>query len=314
MIRILFFALLLSVGMTPMTALQAQSKQPNVQSLVDAGATAKVYKKTVDSKDQPVELKLYVFQPRDHRPSDRRPAIVFFFGGGWRNGSPAQFRQHCIDLAQKGMVAITADYRVSSRQGTKVTHCVADAKSAIRWVRRHANELGIHPDQVVAAGGSAGGHLAASTGVVPGFDSDSSVKDGDDPISSVPNALALFNPALVLWQIEGQPALDQTRLNSLKQRIGDAPVKVSPYHHVKPGAPPTIIFHGTADKTVPYRTAAAFAEKMKRAGNRCELKSYPDQGHGFFNHGRKGNNYAKTIQQLETFLVSLKFISPSNTP
>src|SRR6185503_1822467 len=120
-----------------------------------------------------------------HKPTDKSPAIVFFFGGGWTNGSPGQFEEHCKHLGSRGLVAITADYRVASRQQVKAVSCVADAKSAIRYVRKEAARLGIDPDRIVAGGGSAGGHIAACTGTIDGFD-----EAGEDKsISSVPNAM-----------------------------------------------------------------------------------------------------------------------------
>ena len=145
-------------------------------------------------------LQLYIFTPKDHAATNRRPAIVFFFGGGWTSGSPQQFEKQCQYFASRGMVAITADYRVASRQRAKPVQCVADARSAIRWVRKNAARLGVDPNRIVAAGGSAGGHLAGCIAVVPGLD-----EPGEDTsISAVPNAAVLFNPVLVLAPLDGQ--------------------------------------------------------------------------------------------------------------
>jgi acetyl esterase len=264
------------------------------------GAATETYKSIGDTK-----LNLFFFNPAGYKPTDKRPAIVFFFGGGWTNGSPGQFEQHCRHLASRGMVAIAADYRVASRHQVKAVSCVADAKSAIRYVRKEAGRLGIDPDRIVAAGGSAGGHLAACTGVIEGADESSE----DRTISSVPNAMALFNPAVVLGHAAGLKTADQDRINSLKERMGAEPKSLSPYHHVKAGAPPTIIFHGKADTTVPYATAEMFAQAMKDAGNRCELIGYEGQPHGFFNYGRSNNEfYDKTIAELARFLTSLGYI------
>ena len=102
-----------------------------------------VYKK-VDG----VELKLHIFQPDDFKQTDKRPAIVFFFGGGWVSGSPSQFYPHSAYLASRGMVAMAADYRVKNRNKTTPFECVRDGKSAIRWVRGHAAELGIDPERI----------------------------------------------------------------------------------------------------------------------------------------------------------------------
>jgi hypothetical protein len=109
-----------------------------------------------------LELKLHVFEPMGLQPSDRRPAIVFFFGGGWNSGEAKQFYQQARALADQGMVAFSADYRVKSRNQTTPFECVLDGKSAIRWVRQHAAALGVDPERIAAAGGSAGGHVAAS--------------------------------------------------------------------------------------------------------------------------------------------------------
>jgi acetyl esterase/lipase len=106
-----------------------------------AGAQVETYKTVGD-----VKLNMYVYYPPGHKPTDKRAAAVFFFGGGWTNGSPQQFEQHCKHLASRGMVAMTADYRVASRHQVKAVSCVADAKSAIRFVRKEASRLGVDPE------------------------------------------------------------------------------------------------------------------------------------------------------------------------
>ena len=115
-------------------ALLAQEKKGPYESGFDLpGSRAEVYKTIGD-----VKLKIYIYEPKGHKAGAKRPAIVFFFGGGWRGGTPRQFLEHCRYLASKGMVAMTTDYRVSSRQGTKPFHCVRDGKSAVRWIRQNA--------------------------------------------------------------------------------------------------------------------------------------------------------------------------------
>jgi acetyl esterase/lipase len=201
------------------------------------------------------------------------------------------------------MVAITADYRVASRHQVKPVTCVADAKSAVRWVRANAARLGIDPRRIAVGGGSAGGHLAAATATLPGLDDPAD----DLRVSAVPDALVLFNPGLVLAEL---PGLDLKGFGTRvpEERLGAAPRALSPAHHVRPGLPPTIIFHGEADTTVPYATAAAFTRLMQAAGNRCELRGYPGQPHGFFNHGRAEGKYAETLAAADDFLVSLGWI------
>ncbi len=264
------------------------------------GAAIETYKTVGDTK-----LNLWIYYPPGHKPTDKRAAIVFFFGGGWTNGAPGQFEQHCKHLASLGMVAMTADYRVASRQQVKAVSCVADAKSAIRFVRKEAGRLGVDPDRIVAGGGSAGGHIAACTALIKEYDESTE----DLSVSSVPNALALFNPAVVLAPAEGLSEVSRERVDSLKERMGVDPKALSPAHHVKAGAPPTIIFHGKADNTVPYATVELFTNRMTAAGNKCILVGYEGQAHGFFNYGRGGDeHYNKTVAALDEFLIGLGYI------
>ena len=271
------------------------------------GAREEVYKRIGD-----VEMKLYVFAPAEQKSGDKRPAIVFFFGGGWRAGTPGQFYPQCKYLASRGMIAVTADYRVASRHQTKPQACVEDAKSAVRYLRENADRLGIDPDRIVAAGGSAGGHVAAAIGTIAGFEADSE----NPEVSSVPNALAPYNPAVMLAPLEGQDLLGEEKNAGLRERMGGDPAALSPIHHVRKGLPPAIIFHGENDTAVPPATVKLFAKKMQAAGNRCELVMYADQPHGFFNPGR-GNeqkradalkNYYDTTRRLDRFLVTLGYL------
>lgn len=259
-------------------------------------AEAHVYKTVGET-----QLKLYVFKPAGHQPSDQRPAAVFFFGGGWTSGSPTQFEYQCRYLASRGIVAITADYRVASRQQVKAVECVKDAKSAVRWVRGHAAELGIHPDKIVAGGGSAGGHIAACTGVVTEFDE----PNEDRSISSRPNAMVLFNPAVSFTP--GSSDEDKKRADQLASRTGVAPDMISPAKHVTQKLPPTLILIGTKDFLIEGNRE--FVEKMKAAGNRCELDLYEGREHGFFNYGRGDNkDFRATTTSMDRFLTSLGYL------
>lgn len=256
-----------------------------------------------------VKLDLTIQLPEGWKPTDKRPAIVFFFGGGWTGGTPTQFENHCRYLASRGMVAMAADYRVKSRQNVQPIACVADAKSAIRWVRANAAKLGIDPDRIAAGGGSAGGHLAAAVATLPGLDDPAD----DKSVSCVPAALVLFNPALVLAPVEGVDSKG-FEARATAERFGCEPKEISPIHHVKAGIAPTIIFHGKADTTVPYASAELFTAKMKAAGNRCELVGAEGQPHGYFNFGRNESKYAfETLLAADKFLTSLGWLKDEPT-
>jgi len=251
-----------------------------------------------------VKLEMTIQFPEDWKAGDKRPAIIFFFGGGWVGGTPGQFENQARYLASRGMVAMCADYRVQSRQQVKPVACVADAKSAMRWARANAARLGIDPDRLAAGGGSAGGHLAAAVATLPALDDPAD----DRKVSCVPNALVLFNPALVLAPMAGAE-LKGFESRATAERFGCEPAEISPASHVKAGLPPAIIFHGKADKTVPFASAELFARLMTEAGNRCEVNGAEGQQHGFFNFGRNENRFAfETLAAADRFLASLGWI------
>lgn len=243
-----------------------------------------------------VQLQLHIFEKKADQT--HRPAIVFFFGGGWNGGSPSQFYPHCEHLAKQGFVAMSAEYRVKTRHQTTPFECVEDGKSAVRWIRSHAAELRIDPDRIVAGGGSAGGHVAAAVATVPGLNAP------DDPanVSCVPNALVLFNPVYD----NGPDGYGYSRVQDRYQEI-------SPMHNIHKGMPPAIVFLGTKDSLIPVATAEAFREKMKAVGSDSVLKLYEGEPHGFFNFGRGDNsNYLDTVAAMDAFLLKHGYLSGNN--
>lgn len=261
---------------------QAQPKER--PKLTDAKVLAAdhVYKKTAEG-----ELTLHCFMPKDWKATDRRPVIVFFFGGAWRNGSYLQFVPQAEYFVTRGLVAISADYRIESKHKTRPDRAIEDARTALRWVRANADKLGIDPDKVIASGGSAGGHLAAATALVEKFES------ADDPKASCkPNALVLFNPFL-----NGK---GRTILGSDGSNIAEA---MSPTLFLRKDAPPCIMFFGTKDPMLAM--GQEYAAKCKELGVTAELYTAADQPHGFLN--REPWLHQTTIK-ADQFLTALGYL------
>jgi len=249
-------------------------------------------------------LELTVFQPAHKELDKKLPAIIFFHGGGLRERHTWEFRPQSKYLVDRGMVAVIATYTVK-RHGRTVFESIADAKSAIRWIREHADELGIDENLIAAGGGSAGGYLAACSALIKDYDE----LNEDLSISSLPNALVLFNPRLVL-PVMGDPPLSLKEIRYLNGRTVE---EISPVHNVYNGAAPTIIFQGTADKAVSIIESQWFCEEMNKFGNMCEVVLYEGREHGFFNYF-SGNNpdFLSTMETTAKFLSKLGYISQDN--
>ncbi len=215
-------------------------------------------------------LTLNIFNPADWKASDKRPVLVTFHGGGWAGGEPSTQFYMADRLAKYGWVGISVKYRLTNRFHLGVTpfDAVKDARSAVRYVRAHAAELGIDPERVVTNGGSAGGHLAAATAM---FD-DINDESDDLKISAKPQAMILF-----------YPVIDTGPKGYGNALIGEDWKKVSPVDRVVAKLPPTLLLHGDRDAVTPYAGAKLFHERMTAAGNECELITGKG-GHGYFTY------------------------------
>ncbi len=240
-------------------------------------------------------LKIHVDFPPDWKAGDKRPVIVFFFGGGWSGGSVEQFRTQAAYFASRGLVAARADYRVKSRDGVTPDKCVEDARSAVRWLRKNADSLGVDPARVISSGGSAGGHLAGCTMIADSVNA----KDDDLSISCIPQAMVLFNPVL-----------DVTH-ERIIARLGDAKdlaEKLSPTLNLDKNTPPAVIFFGSADRLKVH--GDGYWEKAEKLGVRADKYIADGQGHGFFNRSPWRE---RTLIVADKFLASLGFLEGEPT-
>ncbi len=248
-----------------------------------------VFKKTPQG-----ELKINVYLPEDWAAGQKRTAILMWFGGGFSAGSPVQFQGKAEYFASRGMVAFTPEYRIRSRHKTGPDKSFEDSKSAVRWVRMNAKALGIDPDRIVGSGGSAGGTCALITAYSDKFESE----DESRAVSSKPNALVLFNPAVVL------PDGPRPELTLATEQL------VGGWKLTKGGAP-MILFFGSKDKWL--LSSREMVKQFVGMGNRAELYLAPGLDHGFFNDPRIANNGVKgwhevVLNQADLFLESLGYL------
>lgn len=225
------------------------------------------YKTVEDGK---LQLTLHIFEPTDWKASDKRPVLLTIHGGGWAAGDPTTQYYMASRFAQRGWVGISLKYRLSNKlhPGTTPFDAVKDARSAVRYLRAHAAELGIDPARLVVNGGSAGGHLAAATALFNELND-----TGDDlAISTMPQLMILF-----------YPVIDTGPQGYGYKLLGERWKQISPVDSVVAGLPPTLLLHGASDTVTPYAGAKLFHTRMLAVGNACELITGKG-GHGYFTY------------------------------
>lgn len=235
-------------------------------------------------------LTLHLLRPQQVNAGERRPAIVYFFGGGWKLGTPMQFYRECAYYASKGMVAVSVDYRIEYLHRSDPFDSFEDAKDAIRWLRKHAGSYGIDSAKIVAAGASAGGHLAAALGTIGSGEPDS----------------AGYKPDLLILYYAVVDNVSRTFSHS---RIKERYREISPMHHISEGVPPTIFMLGTKDRLVSVQTAEMFRDKLLRNGVDCELQLFEGAGHPIFLYRKElTDNFYEVRRKTDAFLSGYGYL------
>lgn len=226
------------------------------------------------------QLALDIYVPADAPPlpvpGSARPAILAIHGGSWIGGSKRLFRPSlreprptAIRLAEMGYVVIAADYRLARPGSPSWPDAADDLRDAVRWIRRHADELGIDPDRIAALGQSAGAHLAAV------------LATPIDESSRLQAVVAFYAPS------------DLERLPEHRVRpLAHEPVRLfvggratareaSPIHRIGPQTAPMLLIHGSRDLWVPIAQTEELADALRAAGIRHELIRVEGARHGF---------------------------------
>jgi acetyl esterase/lipase len=250
------------------------------------------------------KLDLYVTRT----PEKPLPTLIWIHGGGWTGGTKESFAGIPSYLAM-GMNVVNVEYRLA--RVAPAPAAVEDCRCALRWVIQHAKEYGIDVNRLVVSGGSAGGHLALTTGMLP-------ASAGLDRQCPGPDNLKVA--AIVNWYgiADVNELLDGVNMKAYAVTwLGSAPdreqiaTRVSPLTYVRAGLPPVLTIHGDADPTVPYTQSVRLHKALTAAGVPNELLTMPGGRHGFdcCTATQRVNAYAK----IREFLVLHRLLDGAKT-
>ena len=234
------------------------------------------------------DAKLDVYSRADTQAP--QPTIIFIHGGGWTGGAKETQTFNLLPYLEMGWNAVNVEYRLA--RVSEAPAAVEDCLCALRWIIRNATQYGFDTTRLVVSGGSAGGHLALTTGMIPataGFD------------RQCPGTEQLKVAAIVDWygitDVVGLLDGENIRtyavqwLGSRPDRV-DIARRVSPLTYVRPGIPPVISIQGDADPVVPYTQSLRLQEALQKAGVDHELVTIPGGKHGNFTRAENQKAYA----------------------
>ena len=247
--------------------------------------------------------KLDVYTPAEGaRPSPPTPVVVVIHGGGWIAGSKEERVLEMMPYLQMGFAAVNVEYRLAN--SSLAPAAVEDCRCALHWVFANAKKYNFDPTRVVLQGGSAGGHLVLTTGMLTpqdGFDKECSTEDEDywskNPgTNQDPKVAAIvnwFGIADVLDELHGANAKGYAVLWLGDQRNADEIAKrVSPINYVNRNNPPIITIHGDKDALVPYQQSVRLHKALEAAEVPNQLVTITGAGHGGFTYEQNQQAWA----------------------
>ena len=229
--------------------------------------------------------KLDLYYPKGSFRDDLRGAVVFIHGGGFTGGDKAEYRSASVsaDLCRARYVVVSCNYVLGPKAKEGVwPQNIADCRNAVRWVRAHAKVLGVNPDKIAVAGGSAGGYLALMVGL-----SDDKTGPGGDPAAkhSAKVSAVIDMYGVVNFSKHGKG--DVVGASAAEQQA------YLPELQCDPQDPAVLILHGTADTTVDIAQSDGMAKALRTAKTSYEYIVVDGAPHTFDLHP-KGRSWKRT--------------------
>jgi acetyl esterase/lipase len=265
-------------------------------SEADRGAVS-IEKNVVFGKGGDIDLHLDIYRPPAGTANGM--ATIHIHGGGFTGGSKETLTERASPFAALGFVAIPVQYRLTGQ--AKWPAQIEDVKAAIRWVRANAKSLGINPDLIGVVGHSAGGQLAlfaAGTPNRPEFEG----KNGTPGAGTQLAACCAYYPST-----EVRLRADGTVSNLMPAGSDEAAHRAaSPLSYIAKGYPPTVIFHGTADTTIPLENSERLFKQLRDAQVPVEFHAFEGVPHVFDSNPE----FAKAAAGLAHLFIDRKVLHP----
>jgi acetyl esterase/lipase len=244
------------------------------------------------------ECKLDVYARNN--PGAPIPTVLFIHGGGWVGGTKEGTVMNLMPYFEMGLNVVNVEYRLA--KVSLAPAAVQDCRLALRWVFKNAKQYGFDTTKIIVSGGSAGGHLALTTGMLDpsyGFDTptDWDYAGVEPKVAAIVNWYGITDVKDLL----AGPNKQDYAVNWLANLPNKEAValSVSPITYVRKGLPPIFTVHGDKDQLVPYNHAVRMHDALTKAGVPNQLLTIPGGKHGGFSKEEMGRIYAAIKEFLK---------------
>lgn len=252
-------------------------------------AESVIYKRTDQGS-----LTLHCFYPEGHSKDGDRSAVILFHGGQWNQSMVTQFVPQALNFVALGAVGIVAEYRTSDEHQATPLDAISDAQTAILWVRKNSDYLGIDPEKVIAGGSGSGAHIALCAAMHKNV-------ENDGFHSGAPNALILWS-AIIDTTKRG---IGFDRFPSKREANRTSPTK-----NIRRKLPPMLFFHGNEDPIAPVASVEKFCQRITSKRNVARFVPFNRATHSFFNFNVNQHYFVQTLESAEGFLTDQGFLDP----
>ena len=207
-----------------------------------------------------------------------KPTLLYFHGGGWRDGEKESRILEILPYVDKGWVVVTANYRLI--KNASLPEIIGDCRTALEWVYEHANQFNIDTTKVFIAGNSAGGHLALMTGLLKDdslYGSNFSSKHKNN-IAGIINWYGITDVSLFVENWKNKQILTKNNLP-----LDTIYNYTSPINFVDGTIPPILTVHGNIDSVVSFKHAKMLHQKLDENNVKNKLLKIDGKKHGNFN-------------------------------
>lgn len=276
-----------------MTSFSRSESEARYRQMLEQAPTL-IWKRFADD----VSLRMRVFAPDRHTPSNSAPAVMFFCGGMWTLEYSIEFVAWATHLAHRGIVCLLPEFRTRARYNVRADEIISEGLEAWQWLLKNAAGLGVDANRITLAGADAGGLMALNCAMQPMIQEKKWWQfNKEDILPPQPASVAIFRGVV-------DTDADEARQLNIQSEV-EEPDKVNPSALLRRKLPPLFCAHGMLDPLLDFEMRRWFCKEWERLGNEVELLLSPTADHTIALFDVNPATFEQMLFGWEDFMVRL---------